>query len=62
MCIPTHPFLIGQPHRLRAFAEALEYITGHKDVWVTTAREIAEWYYEHNYTAAVTDQQSTTGK
>ena len=62
MCIPTHPFLIGQPHRLRAFDEALEYITGHKDVWVTTAREIAEWYYEHNYNAAVADQQETTGK
>jgi hypothetical protein len=28
---------------LRAFEEALEYITGHSDVWVTTGREIAEY-------------------
>ena len=49
MCIPLHPFLIGQPHRIGPFAEALEYITGHEAVWVTTAGEIAEWYYEHHY-------------
>ena len=49
MCIPLHPFLIGQPHRISPFAEALEYITSHDQVWVTTAGEIAEWYYEHHY-------------
>jgi peptidoglycan/xylan/chitin deacetylase (PgdA/CDA1 family) len=49
MCIPLHPFLIGQPHRIGNFAEVLDYITGHKDVWVTTGREIADWYYEHHY-------------
>ena len=53
MCIPLHPFLIGQPHRIGPFAEALEYITGHDEVWVTTGREIAEWYYEHCYDEAV---------
>ena len=53
MCIPLHPFLIGQPHRIGPFAEALEYITGHDEVWVTTGREIAEWYYEHHYDAAL---------
>jgi peptidoglycan/xylan/chitin deacetylase (PgdA/CDA1 family) len=49
MCIPLHPYLVGQPHRIGPFAEALEYITGHDDVWVTTGREIADWYYEHHY-------------
>ena len=29
------------PYRLKAFEDALEYITGHSDVWVTTGREIA---------------------
>ncbi|MDP6708683.1 MAG: polysaccharide deacetylase family protein [Alphaproteobacteria bacterium] len=53
MCIPLHPFLIGQPHRIGPFAEALEYITGHDDVWVTTGREIAEWYDENCYDEAV---------
>ena len=49
MCVPLHPFLVGQPHRVEAFAEALEYVTGHDGVWVTTAREIADWYYAHHY-------------
>ncbi len=49
MCIPLHPFLIGQPHRIANFAEVLEYITGHDKVWVTTGREIAAHYYEHHY-------------
>lgn len=49
MCIPLHPFLVGQPHRIQPFAEALEYITGHDKVWVTTGREIAEYYYENYY-------------
>ena len=49
MCIPLHPFLIGQPHRIGNFAEVLEYITGHDKVWVTTGREIAAHYFEHHY-------------
>ena len=42
MCIPLHPYLVGQPHRIDAFAEAIEYIAGHEGVWQTTGREIAE--------------------
>ena len=49
MCIPLHPFLIGQPHRVKQFDAALDYITGHDKVWVTTGREIAEHYYAHCY-------------
>lgn len=52
MCIPTHPFLIGRPFRIDAFAEALEYITGHKEVWVTTGREIADYYMENYFDVA----------
>ncbi|CAB1369590.1 polysaccharide deacetylase family protein [Denitratisoma oestradiolicum] len=44
MCIPTHNYQVSCPHRMRAFEEALEYITGHSDVWVTTGREIARYY------------------
>ncbi|CAA0081449.1 Peptidoglycan deacetylase [Zhongshania aliphaticivorans] len=47
MCIPTHNYQVSCPHRMKAFEEALEYITGHSDVWVTTGREIAEYYREH---------------
>jgi peptidoglycan/xylan/chitin deacetylase (PgdA/CDA1 family) len=49
MCIPLHPFLVGQPHRIKPFADALQYIAGHDDVWLTTGREIADWYFEHHY-------------
>ena len=55
MCIPTHNYQVSCPHRLRAFEEALEYITGHSDVWVTTGREIADYYLEHYYDAALVD-------
>jgi peptidoglycan/xylan/chitin deacetylase (PgdA/CDA1 family) len=55
MCIPLHAYAVGQPHRIQPFAEALEYITGHDDVWVTTGREIAQWYLEHHYDAALAD-------
>src|SRR5438094_3264135 len=49
MCIPVHPNLSAAPHRLGALAGALEYITAHDRVWVTTGAEIAEWYYAHHY-------------
>jgi peptidoglycan/xylan/chitin deacetylase (PgdA/CDA1 family) len=49
MCIPLHAYLVGHPHRIKPFEEALAYITSHPDVWVTTAAEIAAYYYEHYY-------------
>lgn len=49
MCIPTHNYQVSCPHRIKAFEEALAYITGHSDVWVTTGREIAEYYLDHYY-------------
>jgi peptidoglycan/xylan/chitin deacetylase (PgdA/CDA1 family) len=51
MCLPLHPFLIGQPHRLRQFEEALDYITSHDKVWLATGREIAGYYLTHHYDA-----------
>jgi peptidoglycan/xylan/chitin deacetylase (PgdA/CDA1 family) len=55
MCIPTHNYQISTPHRIKAFEEALDYITSHPDVWVTTGREIAEFYLQNHYDAAVAD-------
>lgn len=49
MCIPTHNYQVACPHRMKAFEEALEYITGHSDVWVTTGREIAEHFLANHY-------------
>jgi len=49
MCIPLHPYLIGQAHRIRAFEEALAYITRHDRVWLATGREIAQHFLDHHY-------------
>jgi hypothetical protein len=49
MCIPLHPYLVGQPHRIDAFAEALQYVTGHEKVWLATGREIAHHYLAHHH-------------
>ncbi|MEM6834908.1 MAG: polysaccharide deacetylase family protein [Pseudomonadota bacterium] len=62
MCIPLHSYLIGQPHRIGPFDEALKYITSHDDVWVTTAAEIADYYYEHYYDAVAQDLKRYQGE
>jgi len=49
MCIPLHPYLIGQPYRLKAFEDALAYITGHDKVWLATGREIARHFLDHDF-------------
>lgn len=51
MCIALHPFLIGQPHRIGPLEEAVDYITGHQDVWMATGEEIARWYLEEHHDA-----------
>ncbi len=55
MCIPTHNYQVGCPHRLKAFEDALAHITGHSDVWITTGREIAGHFLAHGYDQAVHD-------
>jgi peptidoglycan/xylan/chitin deacetylase (PgdA/CDA1 family) len=55
MCIPTHNYQVSCPHRLKAFEEALEYITGHPDVWVTTGREIAQHFIDNYYDESLRD-------
>jgi len=64
MCIPLHAFAVGHPHRIGGLDDALAYITSHgpEDVWVTTAREIAEYYYEHYYDTCLTDIQNRSGQ
>ena len=53
MCIALHPFLIGQPHRVKYLDDILGYIMSHEGVWQTTADEIAEYYLTHYYDAAI---------
>ncbi|MCH7712309.1 MAG: polysaccharide deacetylase family protein [Chloroflexi bacterium] len=57
MCIALHPFLIGQPHRIKYLDDILSYIMGHDRVWQTTADEIAEYYIANHYDQAVDHAQ-----
>lgn len=49
LCVPLHPYQVSHPHRLQAFADALDYICSFDGVWKATAREIAEHYLQHYY-------------
>ena len=42
--VALHPFIIGQPFRLRAFRDAVRHILRHSDaLWITTPGEIARY-------------------
>jgi len=42
MGIALHPYLVGQPYRLRYLRRALQHVAAHRDgVWITTAGAIA---------------------
>ncbi len=42
MGIALHPYLLGQPYRLRHLRRALQHIAAHRDdIWITTAGAIA---------------------
>lgn len=56
MCIPLHAYLVGQPHRIGPFEEALKHIMAHSDdVWFATGAEIAGHYREHYWNQTVAD-------
>ena len=57
MCIALHPFLIGQPHRIKYLEEVLSYIMSHDGIWQTTADEIAEYYIDNYYDQAMAHAQ-----
>lgn len=44
MCIALHPYIVGQPHRIRHLERALSEILARDGVWLATGLEIAEWY------------------
>jgi len=53
MSVALHPFILGQPFRIKYLQRALAYITSKPDVWVTTSDEIADWYYRHYHDQAL---------
>jgi peptidoglycan/xylan/chitin deacetylase (PgdA/CDA1 family) len=60
MCIALHPYLLGQPHRVRFLDQVLGYIMSHDGVWQTTADEIAEYYIANYYDQAVAHAETTS--
>ena len=61
MCIALHPYLIGQPHRIKYLDEILSYIRSHDGVWQTTADDIAEYYIANYYDQAVAHARQFNG-
>lgn len=43
-CIPLHPFILGQPHRVRHVDRLLKHIASRESVWFATGGQIADWY------------------
>jgi peptidoglycan/xylan/chitin deacetylase (PgdA/CDA1 family) len=44
MALVVHPYIMGAPHRLRYFREALEHIQSRQDVLFWTGEQILDWY------------------
>lgn len=44
MAIVVHPYIMGAPHRMRYFREALEHIGSRPGVLFWTGAQISEWY------------------
>ncbi|MEM6682762.1 MAG: polysaccharide deacetylase family protein [Pseudomonadota bacterium] len=54
MCIPLHAYLISRAHRIGPFEEILKYADAHRDdVWITRACDIADYFNDHVYDAAL---------
>lgn len=51
MCIALHPYWVGQPHRIRIFRRAMEYILSHPGVWMTRGQDIIDWYKKEHLDA-----------
>ena len=47
LVLNLHPWLIGQPFRIRYLDKALEHITRRQGVWAATGSEIVDWYRAH---------------
>jgi hypothetical protein len=44
MALVVHPYIMGVPHRLRYFREALQHMRGRSDVLFWTGERICDWY------------------
>ena len=47
LVINLHPWLIGQPFRIRYLDDALRHMMSSQGVWAATGSEIVDWYRRH---------------
>jgi allantoinase len=57
LCLGVHPWLMGQPHRIRYLDVGLAALATSPDVWMTTASDIAAAYAESEPARATTRSQ-----
>ncbi len=48
MNVGIHPHVWGQPFRVRALREFIDYAKGFQGVWFASREEIAEWYLDNH--------------
>jgi len=48
MALVVHPYIMGAPHRIRYFREALEHIRKHSDILFQTGEQIHDWFVAGN--------------
>jgi hypothetical protein len=44
MNVGLHPHVIGQPHRIAALREFIDYAKGKSQVWFPSREQLATWY------------------
>jgi len=47
MVLHLHPWIMGQPWRIRHLDEVLDHINTHAGVWTATGAEIIDWFKTH---------------
>ena len=45
MALVVHPYIMGAPHRLKYFRNAVKHIQGHPGVVFMTGEQILDWYW-----------------
>ncbi len=44
MAVAVHPYISGQPHRIRYLEEIFDYARGHEGVLIWNGAEILDWW------------------
>jgi allantoinase len=61
MVLHLHPWIIGQPWRIRHLDEVLGHICAHAGVWKATGSEIIEWFAAESGTPLATPPPKAAG-